>query len=831
MVDTNETTKAREIAENLVWRLEVLQHRCRYNLKTGAYKQLPTRIRRFANARPTDLVAAVIDELVKMAPYKGVVFCGEDDSDLSYRPTTTSIRKDDSLKTGSRDATYTIIQDLLLDGETDTYLGSDGSSCSQVSSVEYYWDEADVAACPDAEQGVVYQVADVSRDRETDLFSFKIRKTQAVTQHVAEYVTECSDDSQKTVETWDNVYGEQGAFTFDSVIHGGEAIELPEPCESAQGTLVHVEVAQNPDCTFKVAVTRVTSKTDDAEFLRYRDQFQIRTSDLYKNQAESLSKEGVEYGDGVKTTYKSSSNPDGTFNNEISTETERPVPSAVTGAKRTLRGLVTTTVNKNQAEPASLTGLAVGSEVRNERTPGGLYDVTLVTTSNQSVGTIAAMCQKTSFEHTDEWTENQSSKPSTEVRWASGGLMYSKSARRTEEGTWDLTVRSTQELGYTGAVVETRRTAVGTVTTVTDRNQRSPLSSAGLAVGESVRSEVTPGGLFNLQRTRVSVSETMQQSGCEDSGGVSHTDRTVHNQKTMRSNHASARPNTVVRTSSRLTEFGTYDNETSTTTFTPTSRTVTGGSMHAVTELTTGVNQTSVSGGTPAQNVSDDISVSLNEHGSMTVQRRKTTFTPVVAKAVSNWATETVTTTTTKHAATLDVSASFGDVSVTPDDLGAATTVVTTTVPRAIDTGPMIWTSNSVTKGGTVTYTHECRVFRNLKTPPLPSVGGSGNYNVSVNKYGLFDGSINYANMTGWSETELVEAKFYPGMLVVYLHRTAQTGVMQERPVFIMCRTFYGGETAVEVDAKANAVQTSGISLPPRTYAYQKPTYGSWVSV
>lgn len=958
MVDMNETTKAREVAENLVWRLEVLQHRCRYNLKTGTYKQLPTRIRRFANARPTDLVAAVIDELVKMAPYKGVVFCGEDDSDLSYRPTTTSIRKDDSLKTGSKDATYTIIQDLLLEGEADSYFGTDGSSCSQLTTVEYYWDEADVIPCPGAEQGVVYQVADVSRDKETDLFSFKVRKVQAVTQHVAEHVVECSDDSQKTVETWDNVYGEPGAYKFDSVIHGGEAISLPAPCESGQGTLVQVEVAENPDCTFKVAVTRVTSKVDDAEFLRYRDQFQTKVSDLLKNQPERLSKDGVEYGSGVKTTYESSTNPDGTFNNRVTKETERPVSAAVVTTKKTLRGTVKTVLNRNQKNAGVTSGLSIGEEVRSEKTPGGLYDVTKTTVSTTSVGTIAQGCQRTVFEHVDEKTVNQSSTPTAEVKAASGGVSYSRSARRTEEGTWDVTDRTANEIevsgaatsvhvGLTGttsktvnrnaasaastaglkvgesvenvktdggrwtqtivrvvrgaamkvltacqktifehshstatvqgsdpgltdvseaangvvqkrtvrltedgsyrveddtvtetpvsaAVVETRKTVGGVVTTTTDRNQPAALSGAGLKVGESVQSEKTPGGLYNNRRTSVSPTRATLQTGCEASGGVIHTDFAVVNGTSPVSASHAASHNVVRRTSARLNDNGLYDNEIRTTTYQPVTQSVTSGSTNAKTTVTAMVNAVSLPSASVATNVEESVSLSLNDHGSMTVNKTQTVYTPAVAQSQVKWATETATTTTTRHntAKTVNVSGEYGETSASPDDNDAATTSTTTYSPIPVDSGPITWRSKNKTSTGIYTYKHTLRVFRNQPTVPQPQDGGNCSLNISINKFGRYDGSWSTSELESWEEKSSGSGSvggIQTGTVTYYMVRLGADGRIQRLTVSVPVRTYYGpGHEGSKAQAKANATIIAGLTLPEGTYATGAPRFGSW---
>lgn len=500
MVDINENSAARKMAEDLVWRLETLQHRCRYNFKTGEYRRLPTRIRRFSNAKPLDIVASVIEELVKMAPYSGVVFCGEDNPDLKYRPITTYIRKDDTLKTGTRDATYTIVQDLLLEGEVDEYAGGDGSSCSSVSECEYHWDEADVMDCPQGGQGVSYRITGVSRDRETDLFSYEVRRVQAITQHQPEYVAECSDESVRTVETWDNVYGEPGDFRYDDVVHGGEAISLPAPCDAASGELVQVSSDEKDDCTFRVTVVRTTSKLDaEAMFLRYRDQFQIRTVDLQKNASSALSKSGVEYSGGRKTTYETESNPDGTYNNRVTVETERPVSGAVSGSSVSARFEEVSWVDRNQTSAArSLpSGYSFGSW-RCTKTPGGLYDNEF-SGVKPVAGAFGYECSDTAFLHSHTDSEVLAKYPSgtAHVPSASGGTVTSYDVGTDDRGIVVQRRNVRTEHSVSKARVSVTSTLLGQTTEVYSRSQASvPQTPAVGSVG-STEYQITDGKLYD----------------------------------------------------------------------------------------------------------------------------------------------------------------------------------------------------------------------------------------------------------------------------------------------------------------------------------------------
>lgn len=450
---SDEISHAKKVMLDLVWRLEILQHRARYNVRTGAIITLPTRIRRFANAHPQDLTASVLAELVAAAPYSGVVYNGDDEGDaLLYRPTSTYIRKDDTLKTGTRDHTYTIVQDLVLIDESGDSLGiADASSCSRVTTSVYRWDEGDVEDCPDGSQGVSYRITGVSRDKETDLFSYQVERSVAVTQHMPEKTSLCDGEKTVTVETWDNVYGglsDDDPFRFNGtdLKHpetGGNELGLPDPCESATGEKVEIQVSENDDCTFKVIVQRTTSKQRDAEYTRYRDQFFVRMSDTVENARADFTAEekaaGREYSGGLKTTLESRANPDGTFTKKVSTERERPVSDAVVEKQMTLRGLRVTTTNRHQSVPYPSTDLLVGQSVRNEKTEGGLYNQVISRMSPVPAGFLSSGCSLDVFRHRHAAVENVATEP--EVKHASevgGGHVREKNVRRTDDDTYDV---------------------------------------------------------------------------------------------------------------------------------------------------------------------------------------------------------------------------------------------------------------------------------------------------------------------------------------------------------------------------------------------------------
>ena len=155
--------------------------------------------------------------------------------------------------------------------------------------------------------------------------------------------------------------------------------------------------------------------------------------------------------------------------------------------------------------------------------------------TTEAAGEVAKDCQKTIFEHTDETLTNQIAEPASKEASAAGsGKTYRKTTRKNEEGTFDVTERETTENPVTGSVKQYRKTLRGTVETTTDRNQTTPLNDGTgtggtpMKVGETRRSEKTPGGLYNNTTEAVTADANAQTivNGCQKTSSV-HTDTKV----------------------------------------------------------------------------------------------------------------------------------------------------------------------------------------------------------------------------------------------------------------------------------------------------------------
>ena len=271
---------------------------------------------------------------------------------------------------------------------------------------------------------------------------------------------------------------------------------------------------------------------------------------------------------GVLTQRTLSKNSDCTTDVSNAVETEKPVSEARVSKKKTLHGMVTSTTARNQPLPGP-TPSKVGEGTTNQKTPGGLYDVTLDSVEVEPAGKIAESCEKTQFEHQHTKVENKAAPDASEADSASGGVISKVSSRETELGTWDVTTTKTTELPVSASSKRYQKTLHGTVETTVNRNQASALSGGGMKVGETRQSEKTPGGLYNNTQSLV-VNEPAGKIG--EAGIEDRHSRTVSetvNQMEMEDTAPTFSEGEIVRKTSSMNSDGTADVQTHTVTAKP----------------------------------------------------------------------------------------------------------------------------------------------------------------------------------------------------------------------------------------------------------------------
>ena len=363
-------------------------------------------------------------------------------------------------------------------------------------------------------------------------------------------------------------------------------------------------------------------------------------------------------GGGVLVERRISKNPDCTSDVLNRKTTEKKVETARKVTRKTLRGTVESTTDRNltDAEVTEKTTvpIAVGETRTTEKTPGGLVNLTVEKTTADAAGEIASESEKTIFEHRDATTENVATDPGTaDASTAADGTIEQVSVRKTEEGTFDVTTQTTEEQKVEDARKIKRKTLRGTVTTTTHRNltgaELAAKTASDIAVGETRTTEKTPGGLTDLtiEKPEATAQDKKTLSfSCERTSAV-HTDITV---KTMLASDQDAvivdtgenpttkvQPNRVKRVTVRHNEDGlTVDKETVETAYEETDEAESVSKYGGVETVTTKrklhaeekveIKQEDLANGKVPPNKVIEIDNQPNDHGSFTTMKRVTTY-------------------------------------------------------------------------------------------------------------------------------------------------------------------------------------------------------------
>lgn len=553
--------------------------------------------------------------------------------------------------------------------------------------------------------------------------------------------------------------------------------ELPEVPASSSGVasaLQGVTRDRETGLFSCVVETRTRVQQDVAEYATAETAFAKTTEEQHLGvTADKVAATGKAAGvaDGKLTRRRVTKNADCTSDVSNETVAEKAVPGAVVEYRKTLRGTVTRTVDRGQAAPLGGTGLAVGETRRSERTEAGRWTNEKAVTAAEAAGTIGEGCTRSALTHTDTKTENVKEKPAVEQDAPAANKERRVEARRTEDGTWDV---------------------------VTTDVAHEPKKVGPLEGGSPVVKTATTVGVNQPE---------IPQGGAGD-------------------------VNVVRRVSATPNDHGSFSTSEETTTYVPQKRTATGGTTVQTETVEVGVNQTEVpAAGTAAVNRRVDVSVSPNDHGSMSTQKRTTVYSESTVVSTTKWATETVTRTTKANDVNLAPTATRGEASGSPNDHGSASTTVAEYEPTAVDSDWITWDSTTVTASGTYKYHHGLRVFCNLEAPPTPPGGSNCSLNVRINKFGLFDGSLSYSDLYEWTQSggSGSSGGSATGTASFTQFRVSPKGVPQRRVVTLPTVSYHGsGNEGSESSAAANSYLVAGLKLPPRTYGTGSPTFGSW---
>lgn len=504
---------------NGVWRLQRLDKRVR--VKPGdeesspvTVDELPTRIRRFAKGMPWALVIEAARYLHSKAPYTGVIFNGVR-CDKAYYPLRTWWERDEGsvIDRGQQnEGTYTLYQDLIDRDTIDSLDFDAGGSCSEKVTMSYIYDAADIPDVDPGGIGETVSVQAVSRNEDGSL-QYAVVRRKALTQTMPPVVTKDDEFERVTARTWDNVYpGEEGGYADQD----GNILDIPSPSDTDDGVHIELSVQENQDCTLKISAQVTESKKLKSERTTTATIFERSSKDVVRADAPA-GDDVVKAGGGRVKSHRWEKRSDGKFDLTDESRIEQSVDDAVWEKRKTLRSVKVSHTDRNQdsgavaAAKAFVNAAGPGTSVRIAKTDGGRYDITYENNDSSSdVGVVAEECKKTIFVHSHTVTENTHESGFESVSEAGDGLVHTRSVRRTDEGTFDVTDAFDSEQSVDDAIVERRKSLRSVRVSRTDRNQTESAAEAArrepLKVGTSIRIAKTDGGRYDITHEQVDSS-------------------------------------------------------------------------------------------------------------------------------------------------------------------------------------------------------------------------------------------------------------------------------------------------------------------------------------
>lgn len=892
------------------WRVEVVQKRYRKN-RTGDETEctdLPIRIRRFLPGCPWALVAAVIRELVSRAPYSdivcnGVVFSGR------YRPTLTRWERDEQRSVDEQrgaNGTYTLVQDLIEDSECAGALSvGSQASCQYEETTEYHWDEAsvdfDLPDCGPGDcsgtpgcQGVTHALGAVSRN-EDGSYNYQIVKRTARTVHTPETEVRCASCGvgRMTRESWDNVYGQPGAFRHDC----GTPVVLPV---CAKGKQVQLDIRLNADCTYRIeAVAEYAPAPEsygwtDGSSCRPRS-VEVRTGDL---SAPSVSP--GDDGETVSATIER--RPDCTFNSRI--ERVRPAAGVLySWTDNTSCRPRYTTVYQDYRSIPSVPSVGDGQRLdasisrNSDCTWDARFSTLSAPPSLTDSWTVGSLYRPVSVSYYKD-LKSRPAVPSVGV-----GRSVDASFSYSDDCLWSGTVRTDSpkatQWGWTSGTACSRTS----VTAFRDQPSiPSYIVQPSVPGVEAVAQvDLSESGLYS---GRFSETRSTDWNTKFTDGSMLYTNSTTLFRGAAQIPPATA-PAVGVTTSYRVDRASdcTYSGSVTVRKANPVTFGWEEGSACAPVTVTVGRNQNSVpSGIAPAGSVSS-ISASVNEDGTFDWRRsvRSSGRGSMASWSEGSFRARTVTrayygvptlpsvesprvgTTVSANfsyssgdcaytgtvSSTNRTSSSFswtegngceqtnrrvvwgsatspnlpkpsdqltvqGSVSSNADGTWDYSTAETPVPPY--ETESIEWDSTEKAPNSELKYNHKVIIFRYAKLEQVQSLvkGMKGNIGLSFgfDRFCRLSGQVTSSELTEWSFNKSTDGGYREGTYHFYLYRQSPDGRLWQKDVSVPTRVYVGtGNEGSRASDMANGISLEGLALPGGVFARGTPSYGKWEEV
>ena len=475
---------------------------------------------------------------------------------------------------------------------------------------------------------------------------------------------------------------------------------------------------------------------------------------------EPSKKEVSEASGGVVHRLTARATEEGSWDVTEQIRTETPVSDSSVEHRKTLRGSTTTTVNRNVSSPLSGTNMKIGEVRRSDKTEGGLYNTTRTEVADESVGNIAEVCSATSVMHSHSITDNVKDKPS-DVEQGDPGVNTEKvkTVRITETGSWDVETRTVTHKPFNDTIIATVNNPSQVVQThVFQNSPEIPLINVG--PGQNVSANVSRNNVGSYDGSyRVVEGKPFRKQEIARADNASQTVKIEAFQNLDNVPPMVAGPRQSISANASRNELGLFDG---------TCRVVEGKPLNPLSIATVSnddhIEQTYVflnleSVPSNMQNLGAEngkevsASVSRNELG---------LFDGKYVVSTGHESTRTVTTNNSLEIHTIAVTKNYKDKSYSAakneraslQHMSNGNSILHSdkVTPQSVDSGWITWESEEETTRQKIKTHHQCRIFRNMASPPIESLNGSVSVQVSINEYGLYDGVVRVSKLIGWED-------------------------------------------------------------------------------
>ena len=627
-------------------------------------------------------------------------------------------------------------EDASADGP---YAAENG--CRYKATHTYYWDVASAPELPESGSGVEYRIQGFTRDKETGLFSYIVEKRETLQQSVELYEAAETIFEKRSRKDYLGVKADKVATTGHSASASG-------------GVMWQREVSKNADCTADVHnVKIVEKKVESAKTVTSKSLRGDTTSETHRHlttgQVSSKTSAALKGGE-TRTVEKT----DGGLRN-LEVQKFTPKTGVLIAASVESSASVTTKqIVKQQAATDNASVTTAGANVERTQTvrkndDGQTADVTdtertwkpaTADARSDSGGGVITTRTERAINTTVQPTANGEPNVVVETDVQPNEHGSFTTMKRTTHYAERAGVSESDSGGATHTVTERRINA--TEPPVLDPPQPNVVQELDVNPNEH-------GSATTVKRT--TTFKPLVGRGKSDSGGVSTTTTTRRINAMPGTADAmglgGSQPNVVVETDETPNDHGSVTVTTRLTRHQPRSgggSSISRGGVSITTERKINQPDPLQHTGGALQNQIVEIENTPNDHGSFTTTKRTTTYTKQTATATSNSALETRTTTTSINDP--DTNPDADEASATPNDHGTATTVKTSITPIPHNSGWITWQSRVNMVNATYYYNNGIMIFRNMNSIPSPQ-GRHVSLSATVNKHGLFDGSMSYSSL------------------------------------------------------------------------------------